>query len=104
MSKNIKMTIWIVIILVLIVAGIGWYMSSRNGNGTVAPTASQSNAGQSASGTAQNTNAVANTGLSTGTSDASLNQDLSAIDGQLGGLASDTASVDQSLTSQSAGQ
>jgi cytoskeletal protein RodZ len=96
MSKNTKIVIGIIII-VIIAGGIWWwYASKQNGTGGAPSSASQSNAEQN-DGTAAPV-------LSQSTSDASLNQDLSAIDGQLNGLASDSASADQSLSAQSGGQ
>lgn len=88
MSKTLKTIIWIAIIIVVAVVLWLWYggMKSQNGASLYG-----------------STNQNVNSGLSQGTSDASLNQDLSAIDNQLNGLASDTANADQSLN-QSAGQ
>ncbi|MFH1246239.1 MAG: hypothetical protein V1489_00495 [Candidatus Liptonbacteria bacterium] len=75
--------------IVVVVALIGWAMV-RNTNVSTNNEANQSGAGTGAT--------VTNS--STDTSNAALDKDLSNIDSQLNGLASDTANIDQSLNDQ----
>jgi hypothetical protein len=80
--------------VLVIVFGIWWWFSSQSAgvNSVIAPTAQPNNGGTQAAVPAESQTIV-----STDTSDASLNQDLTNIDSQLNGLASDSASVDASL-------
>lgn len=94
MSSSIKTVIWIVVGLVVI-AGVWWYVSASNKNNPVATTQTAAMANSMA------TNQPATgTTLASGTSNQDLNQDLTQIDAQMNGLASDSASVNQSMQAQ----
>jgi cytoskeletal protein RodZ len=82
MSTILKVAIWIVIIIIII-GGIWWaYMALQ-------PQAYTAN---------NNQPPVTQTNVAPDTSDTALSSVLSAIDTQINGLSSDTASVDQSFT------
>ncbi len=89
---------WLLIVLI-VAAGIIWFAM---GNKSIAP-AVPGYSGTPASPTAETitppTSAVLPT-PPTDDSNAALNQDLTSIDSQLNGLASDSASVDQGLNDQ----
>lgn len=84
MSQNEKGVIAVIIVLVL--AGLGYYWY-------------QQNAMHAASATFVNTPATLPSGTST--SDQSLQQDTSAIDAQMKGLTSDQATVNSSVNGSS---
>jgi cytoskeletal protein RodZ len=94
MSTSAKIILWLVII-VLVVLGVWWWFSPKS-TGTNNSAASQA----TPSGPAVPSPAI----VSTGTSDASLNQDLTNIDSELNGLSSDSAAVDQSLNQSTTAQ
>jgi len=101
MSTSTKTILWIILV-VLVVLGVWWWFASQNaGTQNTVPPAAQSNSSAPAATNTQNQN---QTIVSTGTSDASLDQDLANIDSQLGGLASDSAAVDTSLNQSTTAQ
>lgn len=80
---------------IVVIAGIWWYVSWQQTAQAPAPTSSNTQQ----QGTVGQQNGGSN-GLSQGDSNANLQQDLSAVDAQLNGLASDSVSVDQGLNDQ----
>lgn len=94
-----KITIAI-IVAVLVIGGIWWFVSTNMANQQGAA----GNANTMTGGNAIATTTTSAPALTSGTSNADLNQDLSQIDGQLNGLASDSASVDQGLNDQPVSQ
>lgn len=83
MSSTAKVTVTIIVILVVL-GGVYWWLLGQNAPASPGAT----NAGNSA------------TQLTNGNTNADLNQDLATIDAQMNGLASDSASVNQSLSDQ----
>jgi uncharacterized protein HemX len=89
-------TLLIVIIVVAVLAGLGyWYWSQAPGAETTTPPSATTTTGVSDASRKANL-------LPSGSSsaDASLGQDLSAIDGQMNSFTSDGASMDASLADQ----
>ena len=84
MSSSLKAIVWIVIV-VIVAGGVWWYLGSHK---TEAPNTQTGNA---------NTPAAT---LSQGNTNQNLAQDLTSIDAQMNGLASDSASVSQSMNDQ----
>ena len=88
-----KAIIWIIVILAVI--GLAWWwLMGNNRSGSVV-------VGTAAPMTAANGVAPESAIVSTGTSNSDLDQDMSNIDAQLGGLSSDSASVNASVASSS---
>ncbi len=83
MSSSSKAVIWVVAIVV-VAGAIWWYVAAQN----------------PAEPETYGTNATSSVAMSQGTSDQSLNQDLTQIDAQMNGLSSDSASVNQSFSDQ----
>lgn len=81
----------VILIIVLLGGGIWWWFAANNQNTALSPTGQSNNVSGAAAG------ATADQIVSTDTSDAALDQSLANIDGQLNGLASDSANVDASL-------
>ena len=96
MSKKI---IWTIVIVLIIIAGI-WYFMSSSSSSKQTPQPVSDNTGQ-----IQNV-AAAQVGVqssaSTDTSNAGINQDVSAIDAQMQGLGTDSASANQNVSATSA--
>ena len=99
MSNSTKTILWIVLAVVVVLGAWWWFASQNNGPQNTASPTVQSNAGAPAAASAQNQTIV-----STSTSDTSLDQDLANTDSQLGGLASDSAAVDDSLNQSTTAQ
>jgi hypothetical protein len=99
MSKTSKITIGVIIVIIAVIV---WFLMAGKNPVSVQPTSSAP--------APQNAPAPASTsseGLSTSptdTSNAALNQDLTSIDAQLNGLASDSANIDQGLNDQPVSQ
>lgn len=81
MSKNSKTVLWVVIVLVVL--GLIWWVYAANMN---------SNSSGQTNGYGQTSNAL-NSTVSSGNSNADLNQDMSKVDAQMNGLNSDSASA-----------
>ena len=94
-------TIWIVVAVavVLVLGGVWWY--GQSGSGYNAPVSDQSQSGGDNQAAAPSGNPSASL---QGSSDASIDGDLSTYDSQMKGLTSDSASVDQSLNDQPVAQ
>ena len=76
---------WIIIV-VIVVGGIWWWLSAKTQSGAPAVTAPASNATSSS--------------YPQGSSDQSINQDMTDLNAQMNGLSSDNASVTQSMNDQ----
>lgn len=102
MTKTAKITLWVVVILAVI--GLAWWWMATYGQGAMpgSTSSSMSETSAPAGSIATSTVPPASAIVSTGTSDAALNQDMTNINAQLNGLASDTASVDVGVASSSA--
>ena len=101
MSKIWKMILWIVIIVIVVGGGIWWWMASQNS----APAATTAVPAASNAVGATGTSGATATGAQSasypqGSSDQAINQDMTSVDAQLGGLTSDNASVTQSMNDQ----
>ena len=94
MSRSLKITLW-VIVAIVVIGGIWWYVSWQQTAQAPAPTSSNTQQQGAVGG-----NVPGPAGLSAGNSNTALTQDLSSLDAQLNGLASDSASVDQGLNDQ----
>ena len=98
MSKTSITVTSIVIIVLLVIFGGWWYVSNQNAS--TAPTGQSAPVGYNASSahtpSSPNTANTAAVISATDTSDAALNSDLSTMNSQINGLASDSESVDQS--------
>jgi hypothetical protein len=107
MSKTSKIVLWVAVLVVVIV-GVVWFATMRNSTAPAAQGTPVSQNGQTpVSQVSPSVTGIAAGGLSTpatDTSDAALNQDLAGINAQLGGLASDSASIDQGLNDQPVSQ
>ncbi len=99
MSKTSKIVIWLIIVIIVI-AGVLWFVTRG-----IAPSAP----GTSGTSTTPNSLSVGSIAPPTSSalptpatdvSNAALNEDLTSIDNQLNGLASDSASIDQGLNDQ----
>jgi hypothetical protein len=92
---------WLLVVLIVI-AGIAWFVMGNKG---LAPSAPGSY-GTTASPSSPNAESIApptSSALPTSPTDdsnAALNEDLTSINNQLNGLASDSASIDQGLNDQ----
>ena len=100
MSKTTQTILWVVI-AVIVIGGVWWWVSM----GTQNPSASsgtQSNAAQNGQPSVATNNTTGGTSAisATDTSDATLNQDLATLDGEMNQLSSDSASIDQGLNDQ----
>ena len=94
MSKTAKIVLWVVVLIIVIVV-IAWFVISQGTSAPTAPTAQNApatNGAPSASGSLSTSPAD--------TSNAALNQDLTSINSELNGLASDSANVNQGLNDQ----
>ncbi len=87
MSKTLKIVLG-VLVIVLIGAGAWWYMGESSTSSSLPATQAQQDAA-----------AAAAPALSQGSSDSDLSQDAKTIDGQMNGLNSDNASIDQGMSS-----
>jgi hypothetical protein len=98
MSKTSTVVVWAVIVIIVVVA-IVWFVMGQNG---AAPSAPAYPAPTSQNAPAANVPSATGglTASPSDTSNAALNQDLTDINNQLNGLASDTASIDQGLNDQ----
>lgn len=98
----------VVVVILIVIAGGWWYMSKLNIGTDVSPTnlsatttGATSTSSQSDQQTGDiNVNAAPTPAPIGDTSDATLTQDASNIDAQIGGLNTDGASVNTSLSSQ----
>lgn len=95
MPKGNAAIILIAVVAIAAALGAWWYWAGQSGVPAVQSTqpaqSAQTNAAGGTSGTLPSGSA---------TSDAALNQDLSAMDSQMGGFASDNSSMSASLSDQ----
>lgn len=80
-------------VIILVVAGAAYWLTTNHSQNGSSVTAAPQNAITTATATA----APSGTALTSGTSNADLNQDLATIDTQMNALSSDTASMNQSF-------
>ena len=92
MPKTGKIILWIVI-AVIVIGGIWWWAAGQAG----APTAPGGNNASTTNSTASTT---ASSSYPQGSSNQSINQDMTNVNAQLNGLNSDNASVTQSMNDQ----
>ena len=101
MTKGIKIIIALVVVIAIVAIGWIWYGGGSNSVNSTATTITQPSVSTN-NQTASAQNSVSpDAGLTTSasdTSDTALQSDLNSVDGQMNGLNSDNASVDQSLT------
>jgi hypothetical protein len=99
MSNTSKMVMWLLIVLI-VVAGIVWFaMGNKNAIAPSAPGYSGTPASPATETTAPST-AQALPTPPTDDSNAAITQDLTVINSQVSGLATDSASIDQGLNDQ----
>ena len=90
MSSKAKLAITIIVIVVAL-GGVYWWLTSQQG--ALAPSTAPGGASTSQNGAAQPQ-------LTSGNSNADLNQDLATIDAQMNGVSSDSASMNNSFNDQ----
>jgi hypothetical protein len=103
MTTTGKVIIGIIAAIIIIGGGGYYWYKSMHSMAPVTTTAPAATNEAAMTGTAPATNNTANTNaLPSGTNntDASLNQDTAAIDGQMTGLSTDNASANQSVNDQ----
>ena len=104
MSASTKTVIGI-LIGIIVIGGAWWLLASRNAgpSSPTAPTA-ETNPGTMPAATTSPAQAQAPAIVSTDTSDAALNQDLTNIDSELNGISADSAAVDTSMNQSTTAQ
>jgi len=108
MSKTSKIVLWVIVVVIVVGAAVWFFMKPNSaapvGQGAPAPMPQAAPIAPTAPTSATgNMPPSAPTGLVTAPTDdsnAALNQDLTSINSQLNGLASDSASIDQGLNDQ----
>ena len=91
MQSALKITLWILVVIVVAGGIYYWYQNARS-NAPAAPTPVATSTGNGAPAS------VLPSGSDT--SDAALNQDLSGMDTQLSAMSADTASIDSGMNDQ----
>ena len=86
MTKTAKIVLAVIVVL-LVAGGIWWWMSMKDESAEYGT--------QNPSATTTGTNPAAQ-----GNSDSAITSDMTSFDGQMNGLNSDSASVDQNLNDQ----
>jgi len=97
MSKGLKITLWIAVILI-VVLGIWWLSTSFSNQQT------NSMQGSVNTNNAQVASEATDTSITSGNSDSDLNQDLGNIDAQMNSLNTDSSNVNQSLNTSASSQ
>ena len=102
--KHITMTktIWIIVVAIVIIGGGIWIWAAKHTSnvdlGQSSPAATGSMANNAGSTATSSTSALQ------GNSDAAIQQDMTSVNAQMNGFASDSASMNQSLNDQPVSQ
>ena len=99
MSKTGKIILWIVIAVVVVGGGIWWWIASQ-GNFPIATPAATNTIPEATSSTEGTASVTQPASYPQGSSDQSINQDMTSLNTQMNGLNSDNASVTESMNDQ----